>query len=231
MRILLILSIAPAIILGIIVYNMDKEKESKKLLTQLVGLGVLSVLLTLILGFIFGKFSAIFNADALALDSKELFLYVFVTNASIEEYAKLIFIYYLVWTHKEFDHSYDAIVYSVFVALGFAALENIIYVFSAETFLKVAAIRAVTAVPAHAIFGVYMGILVSRAKIAHNDHKNLNKYFYIILSLFIPALLHTIYNWILYSQFSFIIFVAFLTFLFSSGLLIVRLESVKGKNL
>lgn len=232
MKTIVLLSVAPAAILALIVYKMDKDKEPRKLLAQLIGLGVLSTLLTLLLTFIFGQFSALFNADPFALDLKDLFLYVFVTNASIEEYAKLIFIYYLVWKHKEFDQTYDAIVYSVFVALGFAALENIIYVISSvDTLYKVAAIRAVTAVPAHAIFGVYMGFLVSRAKIAYKASKSLKKYIYIVLSLFIPALLHAIYNWILFAQFSIIIFIIYLMFLFISGLFIVKKEAKYNKNL
>src|SRR4029450_10832400 len=62
----------------------------------------------------------------------------------------------------EFDEPLDGVVYGVAVALGFATLENFLFV--ARLGLGVAWMRALFAVPAHALFGATMGYYAGRAK-------------------------------------------------------------------
>ena len=66
------------------------------------------------------------------------------------------------WNHPAFDYRFDAVVYCVFAALGFAALENILYV--AQFGFAVAVSRALLSVPGHCFFAVYMGIYLGQAK-------------------------------------------------------------------
>lgn len=67
------------------------------------------------------------------------------------------------WYHPAFNYRFDGIVYAVFVSLGFAAFENIQYVF--QYGLSVALPRALLAVPGHMSFAVFMGLFYGRAKL------------------------------------------------------------------
>ena len=67
-----------------------------------------------------------------------------------------------VYHWDEFDEPLDGVVYGVAVALGFATLENLLFV--ARLGLGVAWMRALFAVPAHALFGATMGYYAGRAK-------------------------------------------------------------------
>ena len=60
-----------------------------------------------------------------------------------------------------FDEHFDGIVYAVCVGLGFAAIENIGYVFQEGNGLSVAISRALFAVPGHYAFAVIMGYYYS----------------------------------------------------------------------
>ena len=51
----------------------------------------------------------------------------------IEEGSKFFFLYRFTWKDKAFNYRFDGIVYAVFVSLGFAALENVFYVFNYGT--------------------------------------------------------------------------------------------------
>ena len=68
---------------------------------------------------------------------------------------KFLALYLLIWKSPSFNEKFDGIVYAVFVSLGFAAVENVMYVMDGG--FQTATVRALTAVPAHAIFGVTMG--------------------------------------------------------------------------
>ena len=70
--------------------------------------------------------------------------------APAEELGKFIVLRSITWKNKHFNYSYDAIVYAVFVSLGFAALENITYVFGSG--VGTAFLRMFTAVPTKSAF-------------------------------------------------------------------------------
>ena len=88
----------------------------------------------------------------------------------------------------------DGIVYAVCVSLGFAALENILYLFdNANDFVTVGIVRAIFAVPGHFCDGILMGFYYSLVKFTtHNRTRN------IILTLLAPILLHGAYDSILF---------------------------------
>jgi len=136
----------------------------------------------------------------------------FITAGFIEESFKFLGLYLLIWRNPNFNEKFDGIVYAVFVSLGFAAVENIMYV--SEGGNKVALVRALTAVPAHALFGIRMGYYFG---VAHM-YKELRLSF-LIKALFIPVLLHGIYDFMLLSKISilFLAFVPYLVWLYYSG--------------
>ena len=190
---LFILALIPVIGLLVFVYLKDrKEKEPIGLLIALFFAGMATVITALIgegvgeaiLGVVFPKESVMF----------QIISAIFVVGFW-EEIGKFLVLWLLTWKNKHFDYSYDAIVYSIFVSLGFAALENVAYVFSNGVGTAVA--RMISAVPGHACFAVFMGFFYSKAKYASLTKKKGAATKYILLAIIIPVLVHGVYDAIL----------------------------------
>ena len=190
--ILLAAAVIPAIILLVQVEKADRlEKESTGLLVSLVLLGIVSTTVAELgeqLGiWLLGK---IFSEENLLYD---ILLYFGVVALS-EEGAKYVLLKKRTWNHPEFNCQFDGVVYGVFVSLGFALWENIGYV--AMFGLPTALIRAVTAVPGHACFGVFMGAWYGMAKRREGagdleEAKRMRTRAFLI-----PALLHGFYDFV-----------------------------------
>lgn len=118
----------------------------------------------------------------------------FLMAGLIEEFFKWFIIYITVYKHVEFNEGYDGIVYAVAVSLGFATLENFFYLYSYG--LKEAFMRALLPVSSHALFGVFMGYYLGKGKFEPILRK---QQIYMLFSLFLPALFHGLYDFILYS--------------------------------
>ena len=190
--ILIAAAVVPAIFLMIKVYRSDRlEKESPALLWKLVKAGVLSSLLALVeekvLSLILDRF---FDANTLIYN---VLLY-FVVVAVSEESSKYIFLKRNTWRNPEFNCSYDGVIYAVFVSLGFAIWENISYVLNFG--FTTALVRAVTAIPGHACFGVFMGIFYALAKSSENRGNRAMCGLLRKLAVIMPAILHGIYDFI-----------------------------------
>ena len=197
MKLLLLLAILPSIVLGFIIWKNDKiEKEPIGLLIILFLCGIGSIILTLLLsGFVY--LIPMCNPEE-AKNIFELFFGVFIGVALVEEFSKWIFLKSVTWKNKEFTHLYDAVVYAVFVSLGFATLENIIYVIDGG--LSTAIARAVLAVPLHTFCGVFMGYYYGLAKQSEiNKRKDLVRK-NLFLSLFVPIMSHGFYDYALFTE-------------------------------
>ena len=156
-------AVVPALVFMIYIYNHDKtEKEPGKLLLRCVAGGCLSAFAAMIL-----ETGATWLMDwYFSRHGATEVQYAVMTAIMVglcEEGAKYFFLKRATWKSPEFNYLFDGMVYAVFVSLGFAALENILYVFSYGN-LSVALQRAVLTIPAHASFAVYMGIFYARAK-------------------------------------------------------------------
>lgn len=204
---LLLVSIAPVVIILLYIYFRDKyEKEPIKLLVKALVAGMLSVIPILFVEtFLTGFYTmedGLFGA----------FWHAFVVAGFTEELFKFIALYIIIWRNPNFNEKFDGIIYAVYVSLGFALVENIMYVtgFGFDVGLK----RAWTAVPAHAIFGITMGYYFG---IAHM-YKELRKS-YLLRAFLVPFLLHGIYDFILMSGIPqlLILFIPFLIYLYISG--------------
>lgn len=197
---LILVALAPVAIILIYVYVRDRyEKEPIHLLLKALFAGVLVtapiILLESFLGIFYSGASQVLAA----------FYKAFVVAAFSEESFKFLALFLLIWRSKEFDERFDGIVYAVFISLGFAAAENILYVF--EYGKTIGLLRAFTAVPAHAIFGVIMGYYFSLAKFeSQKTQLNLFK------ALAVPILFHGFYDFILMVNHPLYLF-AFLPFL------------------
>ena len=102
-----------------------------------------------------------------------------------EELLKLLILLAIAGRRKLFSDPADGLAYGAMVALGFAVLENIVFV--ANGGLNVAMMRSVTAVPAHAVYGAVLGYYVARAS-------RLRRRSLIWLGLAGAVVLHTAYD-------------------------------------
>ncbi|WP_051689200.1 PrsW family glutamic-type intramembrane protease [Butyrivibrio sp. AE2032] len=214
------LALIPVIGLLLFIYfNDKKEKEPFGLLIGLFFAGMGTVVTALIAE----------NVGGLLLDlampyesvAKAVILATVIVGPA-EEIGKYLVMRIITWKNKNFNYSYDAIVYAVFVSLGFAALENIAYVFT--TGVLTALVRMVTAVPGHACYAVFMGYFYSKAKYASLTNKKGSTALFKFLAIIVPTIIHGIYDAILMggsatgevvlSGISFLFWIVFVTALF-----------------
>ena len=160
--ILMAIALMPAVFLCVYVYRKDRiEKEPIALLLRLFFLGALSCFPASLIEVVLGKFiSAVFVGGPLMFLAVENTLGV----ALVEEGLKLLVLIWVTQKNKDYNSSFDGLIYAAFVSLGFAALENIFYVF--EYGIRVGIMRAVLSVPGHLFFSVMMGYQYSLWHIA-----------------------------------------------------------------
>lgn len=207
--ILVAAAVIPAIVLMIKVYNSDRlEKESPHMLWVLVRSGIFSALIALVLERIFGS---LLSATVQDQGLYQVLLY-FVVVACSEEGAKYFMLKKTSWDSDEFNCQFDGIVYAVFVSLGFALWENISYVMHYG--FSVALIRALTAIPGHTCFGVFMGLFYGVARKFENRGETGKASQFRWLSVIVPAVLHGAYDYIASVDAGTILFVVFIVALF-----------------
>jgi RsiW-degrading membrane proteinase PrsW (M82 family) len=178
---LILSAIIPVALFLYFVNKKDTVKEPNGVLIRCFLLGVATVIPVLILELLF----------TLVYPTESAFYRAFVVAAVTEEGFKFLFLYWFMRKHKEFDQFYDGIVYAVFLSMGFALIENILYVLQGG--FGVAFLRSVLSVPGHGLFGVIMGYFFALAKFSGNQQRKI----YYWLSFFIPLIFHGLYDFFL----------------------------------
>ncbi len=194
--ILIAVSVIPIIVFAIYIYKKDREKEPLKLLFRLFLGGILSCIAVVLISIALTFVSPIFAYDAKNLNYYELFISIFVGVALVEEGCKFYFTYKIGYNNKEFDSSFDMIVYAAFVSLGFACFENFFYVMPDG--VSTGLVRAITAIPLHVCCGVFMGLFLNKAKI--NDLRGVPSVKNKLLALIIPLFIHGLYDYIIFIE-------------------------------
>jgi protease PrsW len=206
---LIISAVTPSIALLYYFYLRDKyEKEPRQMLFKAFALGSLAVVP--IIGFEL-------RLNIFDLADKDLLgagYTAFIVAGLVEEGFKFFIFWFFIWKNKNFNEMYDGIVYSVFISLGFATTENLGYVLLSG--FHTALVRSITAVPAHALFGVAMGYYFGKARFA-NENRNIR---YLTLAFFVPIILHGVYDFILFVQsiFLMLLFIPYMLYLWKRGL-------------
>ena len=190
--IILLIALLPVVILVYYIYHKDKKSpEPTGQLIKAFFFGILSVPLSFCMSIPLGLIG-VYPAEATSILGSVCA--AFFGAAIPEEIAKFIMLWLLLRKNPYFDEKMDGIVYAVCVSLGFAALENIMYLFSnEETYLSVGIARAIFAVPGHFCFGILMGYYYSLAKF-YPKTPTKNKVF--ILAA--PIIVHGLYDSILF---------------------------------
>ena len=181
-----ILAVLPPLLIAFYIYKQDKfDKEPKELILKSFLFGCLSVIPIIILELIFNE--NIFS---------NYFVYMFCGVAFVEEGMKYFFLKKYLFNKPEFNEPFDGIVYAVMVSLGFATVENLVYVFIyyPDQQISVAIQRMISAIPLHASCGVIMGYYVGLAKFSSSSRILLLK------GVFFATLLHAIYNYFILSE-------------------------------
>lgn len=188
---LTLLAVAPVMVIILYIYFQDKyEKEPVGLLLLSFIFGaIISILIVSVLYIFTGHFIPLIDEFSIW----QQFIQAFVVVALSEEFSKYIIVKYFAQTRKAFNEPYDGIIYAVMVSMGFACTENIMYVL--EGGYDTAILRAFTAVPAHATFGILMGYFMGKAKFSNNRFK-LN-----MAGLLLAVLFHGAYDFFLFIRF------------------------------
>lgn len=184
---LLALALIPVGICLLYIYSRDRyEKEPKRLIFLLFAFGCISVVPA-------GFLESLVKVQTRGAEAKIIFIYAMLGVAIIEEGVKLFFLWVGIWKNRFFNERFDGVVYAVSVSLGFAALENIMYVFQHGATTGI--LRALTAIPGHTLFAVYMGYFFGIARFKFGSRK----LGLIILSLIVPTFVHGFYDFLLMS--------------------------------
>lgn len=209
MFILLSAAIAPALALLCYFYLRNQmSTEPRKTLVQSFIFGALLTFPIMFIQYVLEEEGVFING----------FFSTVIFSSAIEEFFKWLVILVLIFKHIEFDDPYDGVLYGVATSLGFATVENILFLLTFG--IDTAFVRALLPVSSHALFGVVMGYYYGKSKFANDD----NSTQYLVLAFIGPFILHFIYNSILTFDGYFVYLIApFMLFLWWLALKKVKL--------
>lgn len=221
---LIVFAILPIILLAILFYRLDElEKEPKQELVKACLFGLISIFLTVMISYIVN----LHQIEVSSLKSLGKIGYSFFAIGFIEEFSKWLVTIFFLKKNKQVDTLFDYILYAIYIGLGFALVENVLYTITGGIF--VALVRAFLTVPAHAFYAITMGYYLGKAKV----YKQKNAY---LLSLFIPVLLHgTFDSFILVGDYlSYLLFFLFVIGLYFFAIFLIKktrnLDNQEAKN-
>ena len=192
MYVLLSAALLPAALLFLYILRQDPQPEPPKELIKavLAGIGICIPVI-----FVEGAVEALlFGGEVQAGTLLDAGAQAFLVAALPEEGFKLLALWWVLRRNPYFDEHFDGIVYAVCVGLGFAAVENVMYVFqNVDAWQSVALSRALLAVPGHYAFAVLMGYYYS---IYHFVSRTPRTAACVLLA---PVLAHGIYDTLAFS--------------------------------
>ncbi|HEV8388611.1 MAG TPA: PrsW family glutamic-type intramembrane protease [Dongiaceae bacterium] len=173
----------PAAVLTAFLVSHYRKRMGPRLIVRTLALGVISGLLVLAAGPII-RWATGFAAPGVesALAS------AFIGAAGPEEFAKFLLLYFVVQEHKDCDSGGDLFCAAMLIGLGFAGLENSLYLLHSPDWLGLGTMRGVLSIPAHMVFGGVMGLFAARAYRGQTPALNW------ALALILPLLGHGFYD-------------------------------------
>jgi RsiW-degrading membrane proteinase PrsW (M82 family) len=194
--ILTALSLAPSLIWLYFYLKQDCHPEPKSLLTKTFLMGIIVSPLAIILELAFVSFISFLD------NSRFIFgftLIVIFWSAIVEEFIKFLAVYLIAIRKPDFDEPIDGMIYMISAGLGFAAIENILYVFGSfpngiNIVLSTLALRFIGATLLHALASGLMGYFLAMSWFFYNHKKKI-----IITGLIMATLFHASFNLLIYS--------------------------------
>ena len=193
---LFLLAVAPAAFWLWYFYNKDRYEPEP--LSWILMVYIFGIVVTIPVAFIEGTLSIIVPE----------FLIVVMVAPIVEEAGKYLVVKKTVWESLEFDEPVDGIIYAAAAGLGFATLENVIYVFSAvETSLLLALqtglLRALISVPGHVLFSAMWGYSLGKARFLPQEQRT----GVIATGLILAIAFHALFNLLLYDAIGFAVLI------------------------
>ncbi len=237
-----VFTLGPSIALCIYIYKKDRVEKEPILL--LLGLFVLGMLICIPAGYLNSYRTTLLSSvfpSSVTLTEYVLYLFLtyFVGVGVVEEGLKWLVMFFVTRNNRNFNSYFDGVIYAVFVSLGFATFENVMYVFFWGNGLSTAITRSLTAIPGHMLFGVCMGLFYSEWHALRDAHRIEEKLHGIglipnpyvtrfpergklVMSFVVPVLVHGTYDTLcdVMGQelpFAFVLFFAFLIGLYIYG--------------
>lgn len=185
-------AVVPALVLMYYVYRKDRvEKEPGDLLFKLFLFGALSTIPAMVLE-IASQYLEVNILTQVSAGAATAAIVDATMVGIIEEACKFAALKKLSWKSPSFNYTFDGVVYAVFVSLGFAALENVLYIF--QFGMSVALMRAVLSIPAHMAFSVYMGVYYGRAKYCEKRNNGEGKMWNLLAGYLMAVTLHAVFD-------------------------------------
>ena len=193
MSIIIISGLLPALLLLAYIYWKDPIREPLHWIIGAFALGMASIIPALMAEIITEELIEIIlssvNPRIIAIANS------FVCAAIPEECAKFIFLWIIIRKNPYFDEHFDGITYAVSVSLGFAGVENVLYLYDAGgDWMSIALLRSLLSVPGHYAFGVIMGYYFSVFYFTKRSFGSL------MLAFIMPIIAHGTYDCILLLQ-------------------------------
>jgi RsiW-degrading membrane proteinase PrsW (M82 family) len=181
----------PAALWLVLFYRSDKyDPEPKRLVARTFMVGA-------IVGIAF-----VFSYQGLPFIKSGLLMAV-VAAPVVEETAKFLCVRWTVYHGQEFTEPVDGMVYAAAAALGFATVENVVYVLTGWTAggpiagLMVLTGRSVLSVPAHAIFSSFWGLALGWSK----GGKGIRPILRVLAGLLAAMVAHGLFNYLVNESF------------------------------
>ncbi len=215
-------AVVPAAVLMIYIYRKDQlEREPTGLLVSLLLFGALATVLAVVTESLGSIALAYFLPGGEENPAYNVWMFFIVVGLS-EEGFKYLLLRWRTWRLPDFNCRFDGVVYATFVSLGFALCENIGYVLMYG--MSAALMRAVTAIPGHASFGVFMGVCYSMARSCENCGERDKSVIWSVLALLLPTLIHGYYDYIAIgaTENQTATFLVFVAIVFLAAFLLVR---------
>ncbi|MBO4851693.1 MAG: PrsW family intramembrane metalloprotease [Prevotella sp.] len=181
-----IAALLPAILLWLYIWKKDPQPEPTPRLVKAVLLGVAVCIPVSLLEL--GIQNTLFGLEDMPSGISATTVQAFLVAALPEEAFKLLALWWVLRRNPFFDEHFDGIVYAVCVGLGFAAIENVFYLYAEEEWVAVAFTRAFLAVPAHYAFAIMMGYYYSTYHFVNHSRKTA------ACILLVPVAAHGIYD-------------------------------------
>ncbi|MCR4689949.1 MAG: PrsW family intramembrane metalloprotease [Lachnospiraceae bacterium] len=186
----LIFAVFPGIIVFIMVYRLDKiEKEPASLLAKLLVSGILAGLLSFAAGALgYMVLQSLYTGKNLMFFQ---FADSFLLKALPEQVCIFLVLYLLTWKAKEFNYTFDAVVYAITIALGVTVTGNLIRIFRGRGFQPGVLLLSLVG---HMISAVFMGCFYGKTKNCEGLKDSGSTRLYLAETLLIPAIMFGIYD-------------------------------------